>query len=163
MIPPTLWRDERGSGFGSALLLVAVVSLVVLTAVLFFGTPGLSSEQAEKPEPTIGFNYSQDMSAGDELRIRHVDGARINPEQLAVTISGARCTGSGDPNGRYSAAEDFGLTESNWLAPGMALVIDADTPVVLCENGGLDLQDGSVELVWQSPEEEFELIRRWTA
>jgi len=154
-------RDERASGFGSALILVAVVSLIVLTALLFFGDISRSSEQTEMPDPEMAFNHTASEDADDSLRIRHVEGARINPTQFFVTLSDATCSGAGEPNGRYSASEDFGLTESNWVSPGMVLIVDGDNPVRLCEEGRLELDGASVELVWESPDGETETIDRW--
>jgi hypothetical protein len=155
-------RDERASGFGSALVLVAVVSLIVLTALLFFGDIGRSSEQTEMPDPEMSFNHTTAEDGDDRLRIRHVEGARINPMQLFISLSDATCTGSGEPNGRYSASEDFGLTKSNWVSPGMVLIVDSDNPVRMCEEGTLELDGASVELVWESPDGETETIDRWS-
>jgi hypothetical protein len=155
-------RDERGSGFSSALILVAVVSLIVLTALLFFGDIGRSSEQTEMPDPEMSFNYTASDDADDSLRIRHVEGARINPMQFFVTLSDATCSGAGEPNGRYSASEDFGLTESNWVSPGMILIVDGDNPVRLCEEGTLELDDATVELEWENPDGEAQTMTRWS-
>lgn len=154
-------RDERGSGFGSALILVAVVSLIVLTALLFFGDIGRSSEQTEMPDPEVAFNYTVNDNGDDQLRIRHVEGARINPTQFFITLSDAACTGAGEPNGRYSASEDFGLTESNWVSPGMVLIVDGDNPVRLCEEGTLELDAATVQLEWENPDGESQTMDRW--
>lgn len=156
-------RDERGSSFGSALLLVAVVSLIVLTLLMFFGDIDRSSEQDEMPDPAIEFNHTVGQSGEEQLRIRHVEGPRINPAQLAVSLSGATCTGEGDPNGRYSADDDFGLTRGNWMAPGMILVVDGNSPVPLCADGSFSLDDATVELVWENPDGEYQTIDRWSA
>jgi hypothetical protein len=154
-------NTDRGSAFSGALLLMATIVVVVLTAAMFFGNFSFDSQQTEMPEPEIEFDYTDNPDSQDALFVRHREGARINPLQLTVRISGAACTGDGDPDGEYSAHEDFGLAEENWVSPGMALVIDDDNPVQMCENGEFSLDGATVTLLWENPDGEYQTIDRW--
>lgn len=153
--------DTRGSAFGGAILLMATLTIVVLTAAMFFGDVGMDSEQAEMPEPDVEYDYVANPDGNEALYIRHSGGARVNPNQMAVEISGAACTGEGEPDGTYAATDDFGLAEDNWLSPGMALVIDDDNPTRMCESGDFRLDGATVKLVWESPEEEQSVFDSW--
>jgi FlaG/FlaF family flagellin (archaellin) len=154
-------NDQRGSAFGGAILLMATLTIVVLTAAFFFGDVSMDSEQAELPEPDVGFEYVENKGGDEALYIRHLEGPRINPAQLSVTISGASCTGEGDPNGAYEATEDFGLPSNNWLSPEMALIVDDDNPRQMCESGEFKLDGATVTLRWQSPEGRYKTIDSW--
>jgi hypothetical protein len=153
--------DDRGSAFGGAILLMATVILLILTAAMFFGDIGFDSHQTEMPDPELDFDYTENPEASSSLQIRHVEGARINPAQLTVELSGASCTGSGDPNGQYSATGDFGLAKDNWLAPNMVLVIDDDNPGQLCSSGDLRLEGSTVRMLWTDPEGSQQTIEHW--
>ena len=152
---------DRGSAFSGALLLMATVIVVILTAAMFFGNFSFDSEQTEKPEPQIAFDFTDNPDSADALFIRHREGARINPMQLTVRVEGATCTGDIDPNGEYGAHEEFGLAEDNWVSPGMALVVDDDNPVQMCGDGEFSLDGTTVTLLWENPEGEYETIDRW--
>lgn len=157
-----LQNDTRGSAFGGAILLMATITVVILTAAMFFGDVSMSSEQTELPEPDVEFRYTENPDGNEELLIRHLEGARVNPNQLYIDVSGASCTGDGEPNGRYQVHEDYGLAEDNWLAPGMALVVNDDNPKQMCESGNLKFEGATVSLRWESPDEEFKTIDRWS-
>jgi len=153
-------NDTRGTAFGGAILLMVTLSIVVLTTAMFFGDVDIDSEQTELPEPEISFEYVE-SEGNQELFIRHEEGARVNPNQLKLRISGASCTGAGSPDGTYDANEDYGLPESNWLSPGMALIVNDDNPKRMCESGDFKLDGATVSLLWVSPDEELHTIARW--
>lgn len=155
-------NNQRGSAFGGAILLMVTLTVVVLTAAFFFGDVSMDSQQTELPEPDVAFEYVENEAGTEALYIRHLEGARVNPAQLSVEITGASCTGEGDPDGTYAATEDFGLAANNWLAPEMALIIDDDNPQQMCESGAFKLDGATVTLRWQSPDGQYETIDRWT-
>lgn len=155
-------NTDSGSAFGGAILLMATVVVVTLTAGMFFGDFSFDSQQTELPEPDVAFDYNDQGGSGDELFIRHEEGARINPVQLAVEVEGATCSGAGDPDGQYSATDDFGLAKDNWLSPGMALVVDDDNPKQMCDSGEFSLDGATVTLLWESPDGEYQTITRWS-
>jgi FlaG/FlaF family flagellin (archaellin) len=154
-------NDQRGSAFGGAILLMATLTIVVLTAAFFFGDVSMDSQQAELPEPDVGFEHVENEAGNEALYIRHQEGARVNPNQLHVEVSGASCTGAGDPDGTYAATEDFGLAAGNWLAPEMALIVDDDNPEQMCESGAFKLDGATVTVQWQSPDGETKTIDSW--
>jgi hypothetical protein len=155
-------RDtDRGSAFGGAILLMATVIVVVLTTAIFFGNFSFDSQQTEMPEPEVAFDYTDNPGGSDVLLIRHREGARINPLQFSVKIEGASCTGDTDPDGEYSAHSDFGLAEDNWVSPGMALIVDDDNPVQMCETGDFSLEGATVTLLWENPDGEYQTMTRW--
>jgi FlaG/FlaF family flagellin (archaellin) len=154
-------NDQRGSAFGGAILLMATLTIVVLTAAFFFGDVSMDSEQTELPEPDVAFEYVENQEGNEALYIRHLEGPRVNPAQLSVAISGASCTGEGDPNGVYQATEDFGLPSNNWLSPEMALIVDDDNPQQMCESGEFKLDGATVTLRWESPEGQYKTIDSW--
>jgi FlaG/FlaF family flagellin (archaellin) len=154
--------NQRGTAFGGAIFLMATLTIVVLTAAFFFGDVSMDSTQTELPEPDIEFEYVENEGGNEALYIRHQEGARVNPAQLSVDISGASCTGAGDPNGTYLATEHFGLPTNNWLAPEMALIVDDDNPQQMCDSGAFKLDGATVTLQWQGPDGQTKTIDRWT-
>lgn len=154
-------NTDRASAFGGALLLMATVIIVVLTAAIFFGNFSFDSQQTEMPEPEVVFDYTDNPEDSDVLFIRHQEGARINPLQLTVRVEGASCTDGTNPNGEFGAHDAFGLAEDNWVSPGMALVLDDDNPVQMCEGGELSLDGATVRLLWENPDEEYQTMARW--
>jgi len=155
-----LGNDTRGTAFGGAILLMITLSVIVLTTAMFFGDVEFDSEQTEMPEPEITFEYVE-SEGNEELFIRHREGARVNPNQLKLRVSGAGCTGTGQPDGTYGANEKYGLPESNWLSPGMALIVNDDNPVQMCESGEFKLDGATVSLLWESPGGDLRAIARW--
>jgi len=151
---------NRGSAFGGAILLMATVVIVILTTAMFFGDFNFDSQQTEIPEPDIVFDYGE-SDEGDELLIRHQEGARVNPVQLAIEVEGAGCTGVGEPDGQYQADSEFGLAEDNWLSPGMALVVNEDNPKQMCEEGDFSLDGATVTVLWENPDGEYQTVDRW--
>jgi len=141
---------------------MATIVIVIMTAAMFFGDISFASEQTEMPEPEVAYEYETSGDGNDRLRIRHVEGPRVNPQQFAVRVEGASCAGPMDPNGEYGVHQDFGLSEDNWYSPNMALIIDDDNPVQMCENGGFSLSGATVTLLWENPEGEYQTMDRWS-
>lgn len=157
-------NDTRGSAFGGAILLMATIIVVVMTAAMFFGDVGMDTQQTEKPDPNIEYEFLSAEGGDDQLYIHHRGGARINPAQFAVEVSGATCVGGeGEPNGQYQVHEDFGLAEGNWFSPNMALLVDDDNPKQMCQTGTLNLDDATVTLLWENPDEVHHRMDRWTS
>lgn len=154
-------QNDRGSALGGSILVMTTVIILVLTAAMFFGDVSFDSHQTEMPDPELEFEHAANQEGSSSLLIRHVEGARVNPLQFSIELSGATCTGSGDPNGLYTAHGDFGLAEDNWFSPNMALRVDDDNPQQLCETGDLRLDDATVRVLWTDPEGTQQTIDRW--
>ncbi|MFC7071893.1 hypothetical protein ACFQJ7_10635 [Halovenus rubra] len=156
--------DNRAmSAFGSILLLLFAIFLLVGTAALFFGALGSDYEQVDPPSVTMAYEYVENPSGDEAVMIKLVRGGQINPKQLRVEVEGANCTAGGTPNDAYNGYDDFGIGEKNWLTAGNTLTIDGDNPEPLCADGRLVLSEVDIDLVWLNPSGNDVILSSWSA
>jgi hypothetical protein len=140
-------------------VMVTLTILVGFSAALFIS----SDEKQDQPRVTFEYDYIESESGDEGLSIRHVRGETVNPEQLYVEVSDARCTDGSDPNGRYNAHEDFGQASENWLKAGNSLVLDEDSPQIMCEDGAFRLDKATVTIKFKEPNGNMAVLDRWEA
>lgn len=143
------------------ILLVSITVLLAATTAAF--VLGLEDDNLQGSAPTVAVDFDYDASgASDTLRVMHQTGGTLDPDQTIVVVDEATCTGGDNPNGRYEARADFGMSQG--MAAGMGLTVEkslAGGPS-LC-SGDLDLSGATVRLVWQSPDgRSSTTIKTWT-
>lgn len=143
----------------SLLLLLALTLLLAATAATLIIQDG--SKQTHQPTANFVFQPTIHAEGGDTLVVRHHSGDALHPEQTALVLVDANCTGDADPNGVYNLHEDFGFATDNWLGAGMSVIIDADSPRQVCEDGVLDLNGAALTVVWTSPDGDTTRIDGW--
>lgn len=145
-------------------LLFGLMLLLAATGALLTVDYETADVQTEQPVTSFEFQYTPGSNTSDVLAIQHHQGTAIRPTQLAVELTGATCTGQGastDPNGVYNAEKSFGLAPDNWLAAGMSLVVDDDSPELLCPTGNLDLTSATVLVRWRHPDGTVVILDTW--
>lgn len=155
--------DRAFSPFTGVLLVLFTTFLLIGTVALFFGGLNPSADQTSAPSPDLSVDYAQNPEGNEALTISHSGGGQVNPEQMDIVVSGASCTGSGDPNDRYNAHADFGLASDNWFSAGMSLVVDQDNPRQMCSSGEIKFDDATVRVIWVNPGGSNVVLESWSA
>ena len=141
-------------------LMVAITVLLAATVAAFVFGFGDSARDAETPTVALGFDYEAGGAGHDALVITHQSGTSVDVDYLYVQVDDARCSGSATPpDGRYSVADDFGLSGN--LVAGMTVTVDETSPVPACSGGRLDLSGATVRVVWQSPSGTSTTLQTW--
>lgn len=155
-------RNERAlSPFAGIVLVLLMTFLLAGTAALFIDGLSDDEKQREAPSATLEFDYSNNPTGNESVRIRHIRGGEIRPNQMNVELQGAECTDGEDPNGVYNAHNDFGLSPTNWMKAGMSLTIDKNSPELLCNGGDLKFEDASIRVFWDNPSGSNVAIESW--
>lgn len=155
-------QDTRGNvSYGGIVLMILMTGLVVFTSALYVGAFTSDYEQVQQPSTTIEFDHVDQSSSGEALVIQHKQGTAINPPQLSIDVTGAACTGTGDPNGTYNGQEAFGLSDDNWFRAANSLRLDETNPEPLCPDGTLSFDDATVEVRWKNPRGNNKIIAEW--
>lgn len=156
-------RTNRAfSPFTGVLLVLFTTFLLMGTAALFFGGLNPSAEQTEAPSPDLTFDYAENAEGNELVSIKHTGGGQVNPAQMNIEVSGASCTGDGDPDETYNARSDFGLGAENWFSAGMTLVIDQDNPEQHCDGGDIKFDGASVTVTWVNPTGDNVQLGSWS-
>lgn len=147
------------------IILTGFTVMITLTVIVGFSAALYISSDEKQDQPQITFEYDYiESEAGDEgLSIRHVRGEKVNPDQLYIEVSEAVCTNGSDPNGRFNVHTDFGQASNNWLKAGNSIVLDEDSPEIMCEDGTFRLDDATVTIKFQEPNGNMVVLDRWEA
>lgn len=154
-------RSDRGLTPVVGIVLLVAITLLLASTVAAFAF-GMEETQETQRVPTVAFDMSYEHDAGgdDTLEIIHRSGNAVDTARLAVDVSDATCAGgSGDPDGRYNVASDFGL--SGELSAAETVTIDGSGPVACSGSGTLNLEGATVRVIWVPEAGTSSLLREW--
>ena len=122
--------------------MVAITVLLAATAASFF--VGIQEDALGAGPPAVSLGHHLDADGGShDLTLRHTGGDTVSAETLRIVVNGARCTGSFDPNNRYTPAAL--ANPDSAIAAGSTFELSKRT---LCRGGQLDLSAARVSATW---------------
>lgn len=149
--------SDRGvSPVVGIVLLIAITFMLAGTVAAFAFGIGEATQRPDPPTAVLEFEY-EPAPSGDELTVSHLSGEVLDPERIDVAITGADCTPGYDPNRRWNAAGDFGVTGE--FSAGRTLTIDPGDPQPCA--GNLDLSDATVHVTWSTERGSSTTLRTW--